>query len=145
MRKGRIFMSEEKFDEFKVILLGVIFDPSTRKILIGKREENKSAPDLKWCFVGGRLPADEELDQVLKKRIKNRTGLSVHNLGAIFADNSSLQNKHLLLYFLCESVAGEEKAGVKFEELKWIEPKEISQYFNHPIHTRLKEYLDNLA
>ncbi len=138
-------MENECVECFKVTVLGVIFDPRTKKILIGKRQEDKSAPDLRWCFVGGQLTSQQELDKVLKSKIKQRTGLNVKNLGAIFADNSSMKENFLLLYFLCEAIEGEEKAGEKFKELKWINPKEISEYFNHPIHSRLKEYLENLA
>lgn len=136
---------EETQEEFKITVLGVIFDPRTRKILIGKRKADASAPNLRWCFVGGRLSSDEELDKTLKRKIKERTGLQVKNLGAIFADNCTIKDKLLLLYFLCEAVEGEEKTGEKIEELKWIKPTEIENYFEIPIHKRLKEYLINLG
>jgi len=138
-------MEKKDLQNFNVTVLGVIFDPRKKEILIGKRKNDYSAPDLRWCFVGGQLTTDEPIDKILKRKIKERTGLNIKNLGAIFVDNSSMKNNFLLVYFLCEAVEGEEKIGEKFEELKWISPKDISKYFNHPIHVRLKEYLDNLA
>jgi len=132
-------------EKFEVTVLGVIFDPKTRKILIGKREENTSTPELRWCFVGGKLTSKEELDNTLKRKVKERTGLNVKNLGVIFVDNSTFNDNFLLLYFLCEAVQGKEKVGEKFEELKWIKPTEIENYFKIKLHTRLKEYLTNLG
>ena len=36
----------EKADKFEVILLGIIFDPKTKKILIGRRENDPDIPEL---------------------------------------------------------------------------------------------------
>ena len=77
--------TEQKKPAFEVVLLGIIFDPSTRKILIGRREHDP-VKKLTWCFPGGRLGYNESLDKVLKQKIKNKTGYEVKNLGAVFVN-----------------------------------------------------------
>ena len=49
------FMEQGKKEPFHVVLLGVIFDPSKRKILIAKRgEEDEDIKNLTWQFPEGR-------------------------------------------------------------------------------------------
>jgi len=62
---------EKKVEKtFNVIVLGVIFDPKKKMILIGKREKDKYIKDLVWAFPGGRPEYGEEIDETLKKKIK---------------------------------------------------------------------------
>ena len=77
-------MKKTELDNFGVVLLGIIFDPEKRKILIGKRENDINIPKLSWCFPGGRLSHGEELDKVLKKKINEKTGYEIKNIGTIF-------------------------------------------------------------
>ena len=130
---------------FEVILLGIIFDPKTRKILIGRRENDPYIPKLTWGFPGGRLNTEEEMDKILKSRIKQKTGLVVKNLGSVFS-KTYLEKKELLaIYFLCEAVSGKIKPGNDFKELKWVKPAELERHFTTSFHPRLKEYLVNLG
>jgi len=139
--------SEEKnagWDNFKVILLAVIFDPKTKKILIGRRENDPYLPELSWCFPGGRMHLQENLDQTLKRKIKEKTGLTVKNLGAIFADNDPRRKDFLMVYFLCESFSGKIKEGGNMAEVKWADPEELEKLFKVKFNTRLREYLISL-
>src|SRR3989344_1309691 len=109
-------MEWEKLDRgvFLVNLVGVIFNPKTKKILIGKRENDPYLKKLTWCFPGGRPNYDEELEGVLKKEIKIKTGLKVESLGTIFAKTYPEKREFLTIYYLCEVLSGKEKAGEKF-------------------------------
>ena len=127
---------QSKFDNFNVILLGVIFDPKTRKILIGRRENDPHIPELTWCFPGDFLNKEEDLDKSLKKRIKETTGYDVKNLGSIFTKVSPEKKDFLLVYFLCEVFSGEEKPGKDFVELKWVSPEDVEKHFTTSFHTR---------
>ena len=75
----------EEQGKFNIIILGIIFDPKTKKILIGKRENDPYIPELTWCFPGGELLIGEEIDTALKNKIKLKTGYDVKNLGAFFS------------------------------------------------------------
>lgn len=134
----------EKFP-FDVILIGVIFDPAKRQILIGRKEKgDPDLPDLTWHFPGGRLHHGEDIDKKLKQRIKDKTGYDVKNLGAIFSKVYPEQKDLMAVYFLCEVFGGEEKKGDDIIELKWVDPEKIEEHFTTSFHPRLKEYIINL-
>lgn len=134
----------EKMDEFNVILLGIIYNPSTKKILIGRRENDPHLSELTWSFPGGKLSKGEDLETDLKKKIKEKTGLNVESLGAVFAKTYPEKKEFLSIYYLCEAIGGEEEKGGKFVELKWVNPDELEKHFTTSFHPHLKEYIINL-
>ena len=134
----------ENNDKFEVVLLGIVYDPEKRKILIGKKAKDESIPKISWCFPGGRLLPGESIDKTLKSKIKEKTGYDVKNLGTIFSQRYP-ENPHMIsIYFLCEIFDGEEKPGGSFVETKWVDPEEIENYFTTEFNTRLREYILNL-
>ena len=62
----------EEQGKFNIIILGIIFDPKKKKILIGKRENDPHIPELTWCFPGGELLIGEEIDTALKNKIQKK-------------------------------------------------------------------------
>ena len=132
-------------ENFEVVLLGIIFDPKERKILIGRRENDPYIPNLTWGFPEGRLNTMEDMDKILKTRIQQKTGLIIKNLGAVFSKTYHERKNLVGIYFLCEAVGGTIKPGNDFKELKWVKPTELKEYFKTSFHPRLKEYLAHLA
>ncbi len=139
-------MEWEKLEKgiFLINVVGVVFNPKTRRILIGKRENDLYIRELTWCFPGGMPTYKEELEDALKREIKKKTGLKVESLGAIFAKTYPEKREFLTIYYLCEVIGGKEKAGEKFVKLKWVKPEEIEKYFTTSFHPKLKEYIINL-
>ena len=135
----------EEQGKFNIIILGIIFDPKKKKILIGKRENDPHIPELTWCFPGGELLIGEEIDTALKNKIKLKTGYNIKNLGAFFSETFPEKQNLLAVYFLTEVFEGEEKAGDDLTELKWVNPKELENYFTTSFHKKLKEYLIDLV
>ena len=137
----------EKFkdeDKLHVIVLGVIYDPAKKKILIGRRENDPNIKELSWCFPGDKVIPGDEIDKALKKHILAQTGYKISNLGAIFSKIYAEKQDLLAVYFLTEVFSGTEKAGGDLVELKWVNPEEIETYFQTTFNTRLREYLINL-
>lgn len=132
-------------DKLHVIVLGIIFDPIKKKILIGKRQNDPHIKELTWCFPGGILKPKNEVDKALKKHIKEKTGLGIHNLGAIFSKIYSEKEDLLAVYFLTQAFEGKEKAGDDIKELKWVSPKELERYFTTSFNPKLKQYLLDLV
>ena len=137
----------EEFDKgvYLVNVLGVIFNPKTRKILIGRRKKDLYIKELGWCFPGGRPIYGEDLEKGLKREIKKKTNLNIESLGVIFAKAYPEKKEFLSIYYLCEVIGGKEKAGEKFAEVKWVNPEELEKYFTTSFHPKLKEYINNLS
>lgn len=137
-------MEKKGKSPFHVILLGIIFDPKKKKILIGRRENDADIPQLTWGFPEGRLRHGDDIDKILKRGVKTKTGYDVKNLGAIFSKTYPEQKDLLAIYFLCEVFGGEAKPSDDFIELKWVSPEELEKYFTTSFHSRLKEYIMSL-
>jgi ADP-ribose pyrophosphatase YjhB (NUDIX family) len=129
---------------FYPIVLGLIYDPKERKILIGKRENDPFVPELTWVFPGGKIDSEKDLECSLKEKIKTQTGFDVENLGNIFARIFSEKKDFITLYYMCEIISGEEKVGGNLKELKWVSPEDLENYFTTSFHPHLKEYILNL-
>ena len=139
-------MDWTQFDKgvFLVNVLGIIYNPKTRQILIGKRENDPYIKELSWCFPGGRPEYKEDLEFYLKHEIKIKTGLNVNIKKIVFAKTYPEKREFLSIYYLCEFVGGKEKIGEQFVELKWVKPTDVQKYFTTSLHQDLLEYLKTL-
>jgi len=139
-------MDWTQFDRgvFLLNVLGVVYNPKTRKILIGKREKDPYIKKLSWTFPGGRPAYKKDLDFYLKREIKIKTGLDVNVKKIVFAKTYPEKREFLSIYYLCEVVGGKEKAGQKFVEIKWIKPTDVQKYFTTSLHPNLLKYLKTL-
>ena len=126
---------------FLVNVLGIIYNPKTRQILIGKREDDLHIKELSWCFPGGRPGYEDELEFYLKHEIKTKTGLDVDVKRIVFAKTYPEKRELLSVYYYCEVVRGRAKAGEKFVEIRWIRPSDAQKYFTTSIHPLLSKYL----
>lgn len=127
------------------IVLGIIFDAKRKKILIGKRKDQKDIRGLTWAFPGGRPEYGEELEDAIKREIKEETNLDIESIGVVFAKTYAEKRDLLAIYFLCGVVGGNEKANEDFSETKWVKPKELKKYFTTSFHPKLQEYLEGLT
>ena len=133
-----------EMDDFKIVVLGLVYDPEKKKILIGRRESDPNVPKLRWTPPGGRVAHGEDLEMVLKAKIKEQTGLSVENLGNIFSMIPEEKKDFVLILHLCEVVSGKEKVGGNIKEIKWVSPTDLDKYFTVAYHPHLREYISNL-
>lgn len=128
-----------KNDRFYVKIVGIIFDPKKRQILVGKNFGDK-----KYSFLEGNLDHDEEMDKTLKRITKEKTGFKIHNLGAVYAENMLLDKEKLKVHFLCEATEGKQKAGPNVEELVWVKPSQVEEKLGVKLPNRLREYIIGL-
>jgi ADP-ribose pyrophosphatase YjhB (NUDIX family) len=126
-------------------VLGIIFNTETKKILIGKKKDNEDVENLTWAFPEGNAELEEELEEAIKRGVKEKTGLDIESMGVIFAKKYSDEKDLIGIYFLCGVVGGEEMANGDFSELKWVEPNEVENYFTSSFHPKLKEYIEGLT
>lgn len=140
-------MNFNEFDRgvFIVNVLGIIVDPQTKQLLIGKRENDPYISNLSWCFPGGRPAYDQDLEEYLKIEIKKKTDLDVTVKEVVFAKTYPEDRRFLSIYYLCEADGTETIAGEKFVETKWIEPQNVEKYFTTSLHPVLLQYLKNVT
>lgn len=136
--------TQGELTSFDVVVLGIVFDPVEKKILIGRRTPEKRIKNLTWAFPGGRVKRGEDADKALKRNMEEKTGLSIENIGAFFTRVPQERDDLMLIFFLTRAFGGDLKAGKDIEELKWISPKEIEDHFTTSIHPKLKEFLIDL-
>ncbi len=139
-------MDWTQFDRgvFLINVLGIVYNPKTRQILIGKREKDPHIKELSWTFPGGRPAYKEDLEFYLKHEIKIKTALDVNVEKIVFAKTYPEKRDFLSIYYFCVFVGGKEKAGEKFVELKWVKPTAVQKYFTTSLHPRVLDYLRTL-
>jgi|SRR3989344_3770105 len=137
-------MKRTEKKSFRVVTLGIIFDTQTRKILIGRRENDKLLKELTWSFPGGDPNSEIDLEKNVENEVEKKTGFKVKSLGSIFARFLKENHDLILIYYLCEVISGKEKVGASFKELKWVSPQELNKYFTTSIDPRLMEHLMHL-
>ena len=130
---------------FLVNLLAIIYNPKTKKVLIGKREKDPYIKELSWCFPGGRPNYRKELGYDLKQIIKIKTGLRIDIRKVIFARTYPEKREFLSIYYLVEPSGGKERPGKDMKELKWINPTEVKKYFTTSLHPPVLEFLKSLS
>ncbi|MBI4017022.1 MAG: NUDIX domain-containing protein [Candidatus Aenigmarchaeota archaeon] len=136
-------MDWAQFDRgvYLVNVLGIVYDVRNNLILIGRREQDPHIKELSWCFPGGRPKYGEDLEEGLKREIRTKTGLDVRVNKLIFARAYPERKEFLSLFYECEVIGGELKAGELFVECKWIAPTAVSEYFTTSIHPKIMNYL----
>ncbi len=125
--------------KFRVIIVGIIFDPKKRKVLVGKGKHDPG-----YSFLEIDLKPDEDLDKELKRVTKEKTGYIIHNLGAVYAENNLSDKEIMKIYFLCEATEGKENKGPTVEDMIWVKPSEAEKKLKTKFPTRLREYLIGL-
>jgi len=135
-----------EFDKgvFLVNVLAVVYDPETRLILIGRREDDPYIKELSWTFPGGRPAYSAELEEYLKNQVKTKTGLEVKINNVFFAKTYPEKREFLPIYYFCEALSGEASAGEKFVEVKWVKPTEVQNYFTTSLHPKVLEFLKSI-
>jgi len=131
---------------FLVNVLGIVYDPKTKKIIIGLREKDKFLQNLSWSFPGGRPTYKHSLSMSLKMEIKKKTNLDVNVLDCFFARTLPEKPEFLAIYYFCEVTEDSEKpkAMEKFKEIKWIKPTEVEKYFTTSVDPVVMDFLVSL-
>jgi len=139
-------MDWNKFDRgiFLVNVLAIIYDPENKKILVGHRENDPYIPAISWTFPGGRPAYDKDLEEYLKSEVKSKTGLEVEIRKMVFAKTYPEKREFLSIYYHCDVVEGQARAGDTFTEVKWISPMDIKDYFTTSVHPVVENYLYDL-
>jgi len=143
--KTRLNWNEFDRGIFLVNLLAIVYDPKTKKILIGRREKDPYVKKLTWSFPGGRPAYKKDLEDYLKSEVKKKTNLNIEIKKIVFVKTYPENRRFLSIYYLAEAKnIGKEKTGEKFVEIKWVKPMEVKKYFTTSIHSSIIKFLKTL-
>lgn len=140
----RIDLNKQDRGAFLVNCLAIVHDRKQNKVLIGKREKDPFIPKLEWCFPGGRPVHDKSLEESLKHEVKKKTNIDIKIKQLVFARVLPEHDQNLLLYYHCEPLSGELRAGEKFVEAKWVAPSEVAKCFSTSVDKKISRFLKEL-
>jgi 8-oxo-dGTP diphosphatase len=132
-------MSKEKF---RTVVKGII--TNSGEILIGKKEKTEGHPiSEEWHLLGGHLENGEQVEEAIKREVKEETGLEVNVHQTVdvmtFAWDGE-EKDSLQIVFHCEA-ENRENAEPKDDltELKWVGPEKVKDYVHSGEAQRLRD------
>ncbi len=97
------------------------------QFLIVQRNKNKHL-GLKWEFPGGKVNANEEFEEALKREIKEELNISINIYEKIAEEGYKDEKIDIILhYYLCSQKNGTIKLN-EHENLAWVEKKNFKKY-----------------
>ena len=97
------------------------------QFLIVQRNKNKHL-GLKWEFPGGKVNANEEFEEALKREIKEELNISINIYEKIAEEGYKDEKIDIILhYYLCSQKNGTIKLN-EHENLAWVEKKDFEKF-----------------
>lgn len=128
-------------EEFRTVVKALITNRG--QILIGKKEEKEDHPiSGEWHILGGHLEHGEQVEEAVKREVKEETGLEVDVHQAVDIMSFSWDGNEkdsLQIVFHCVAESRSEEVLDDLEEVKWVSPDEITDY----VHSEEAERLEN--
>ena len=124
-----------------MIGIGVIVIKNN-KVLLGKRKNSHGEGT--WCFPGGHLEFNEEIEECGKREVLEETGIKIKNikLGPFTNDIFKKEGKHYVTLFLISDYdSGKVRVMEpdKFEKWEWFEWGKLPKPLFLPIQNLLKQ------
>lgn len=136
------------YEAYMVNCLGIVFNPKTKKILIGRRENDPFIKELTWVFPGGIVTPGKKLEEHLKDDLKKRINLDVEVKQLIHSRTVPEHPRIINLYYYAEvKKTGNEKAvdpSKEIVELKWIKPSDFRKTVTTSVDDKVHAFLKSL-
>ncbi|MDH5433553.1 MAG: 8-oxo-dGTP diphosphatase MutT [Gammaproteobacteria bacterium] len=120
------------------VAAAVIF--SQNRILIAKRPDNKEQGGL-WEFPGGKLEQHESSIQCLLRELREELDIVIENPDFYHQEIYKYPDKQVTLdFYFIREFSGLAK-GNERQEIKWVDPVELSNYSFPPANEQLVKKL----
>ena len=110
------------------------------KVLYGKRKRSHETGY--WCFPGGHLEFNEELEECAIREVMEESGIRIKNVkfAALTNDMFKKEGKHYITVFMrAEYESGAPEDTVEMEQWKWLEWGKFPEPLSLPNANLLKQ------
>lgn len=130
----------------KFVNLGIVLNKK-KEVLIIKRRKKETTPTGKvliWAFPGGVQEKGKTREESVAEEILLETGYKVRPIQQIHL-RVHPDTFVVLAYFVCELESEEPVQEIQekdeVEEVKWVKPEELKDYFSTDIDPEVKKFL----
>jgi 8-oxo-dGTP diphosphatase len=111
------------------LIVAAVIEREDRRLLIGQRERNDTSP-LKWEFPGGKVEEGETPEVALAREVWEETGATMTQCMEIGRVNHKYPDRaeELEIRFFAAAILETEVKPLTFEEVRWVLPRELSEY-----------------
>jgi len=129
-----MYLSEDKYNEIEKLVplacLNIIIVDDEGRILVMKRN-NEPAKGLYW-YPGGRIKRGQSLEEALKEKIKEETGLEWQELEFIrvaSVDSTLFKTRHTInINFLLKKKTNSTiRLNPEHSDFKWVKPRDFDK------------------
>jgi len=137
-------INPEKKLEF--IVLGIVLNEKGEVMIVKrkKKETTMTGKELIWVFPGGRQEKEETREERVIKEVLAETGYKVKPIQQIHLRVHPDVLK-MTAYFLCKLEKEEPTRDIEekdeIEEVRWVKPEELKNYFTTDIDPEVKKVL----
>lgn len=117
-----------------IVTKSIIYNRKLKKILLVQRSKKDSVGANSWENVGGNVECGEELEEAMKREIREETGITDIRIERVaYVTLVNAENPYLIIAYLCEAftetvtLSEEHQAFIwaDVEDCKKLLPKEI--------------------
>jgi len=121
------FPSLPKNSRRVVIIVVAAIIHKSGKILITRRPSNVHLAGL-WEFPGGKVEADEALQDALRREIREELGIDIVVLDEYFSTEHRYSDKSVRLHFFDCTIHDGEPRAIDVAELRWVDPRDLGAF-----------------
>lgn len=132
--------------EKRIIAVGVIKKGNT--YLVGKKPANKGPYPNTWHILGGGIHiGEEQLEEGLRREIREEAGIEIGNIRAVGFDEDTQPNKAgIMTYYIFLDFTAEYKSGIltpgdDIEEVAWVAQSDLAALLLNPPTRKLLKKL----
>ncbi|MFC2135942.1 NUDIX hydrolase [Bacteroidota bacterium] len=121
--------------------VGVIINNDNKVLLLQRKNAHGEGT---WCFPGGHLEFNEEIEDCVKREVEEETGIQVQNIrfAGLTNDLFKDEGKHYItIFMICNYESGEAqiKEPEKCTNMNWFDWSSLPRPLFLPIENLLKQ------
>ena len=123
-----------------VIVKGIILHEN--KVLILKRANTDKINPGKWEFVGGKINFNEDLEDALKREVKEEASIDITVDDILYATNykTNSNRNDVVIVYKCHSLNNNVKLSKEHSEFKWATKEELRRLLYKQLIDDLEKY-----